>query len=59
MESIWEYDDGPYTGELMMREGSVPQARDEHISQTNILEPVYYHCNTVQHLKHLGTLYGA
>ena len=32
-------------------------ARDEQIPQTNI-EPIYYSCNMVQHLKHFVKLYG-
>ena len=40
MGSLWE--DGSYTGELMLCVGLVSQARDEHMSQTNI-EPVCYH----------------
>ena len=55
IESIWE--DRSYTGELTLRLGLVPKGRDEHIPQTNI-NPIYYHCNIVQNLKHLGTLYG-
>ena len=31
-----------YTGELILCEGVVPQARDEHISQANIEEVCYY-----------------
>ena len=36
----------------MLCEGLVPQARDEHISQTNI-EPIQYYCNILQHLNTL------
>ena len=41
----------------MLCEGLMPQARGDHISQTHI-EPVYYCCKIVQHLRHPGALYG-
>ena len=46
-ESLRE--DGSYRGGLMLCEGLV-QARDEHMSQTNIAPVHYYHIGVPEHI---------